>query len=130
MKQIQLPIGQKVTAIYKTGKYIGEITGISELTYLVKILAVCKHPTQGDLHHPKETDVAFFHTRKALAWREQTNVPRNMVKPFEGEIPDYKQSLRESIEKAKQSLQTADSAWNKKSLDALEELELDYFKKK
>lgn len=48
----------------KTGKYIGEITGIYPDHYVVRTLAVLKHPMQGDLHHPKETDVAFFTKEK------------------------------------------------------------------
>ena len=82
-----LQIGNKVTAHYKTGKYIGEITDIRPEHILVKVLAVAKHPMQGDLHHPKDADVPFFHERKALSYREQANIPKKMVKPFEEEVP-------------------------------------------
>ena len=78
-----LQVGDKVTAIYKTGKYIGEITDFRSEHYLVKFLAVFKHPLQGDLHHPKDVNVAFFHERKALSYLEQANIPKKMVKPFE-----------------------------------------------
>ena len=50
-------IGDLVIAHYKTGKYVGEITNIRSNGYIVvKILAVLKHPMQGDLHHPKQTE--------------------------------------------------------------------------
>ncbi|WP_029625977.1 sporulation phosphorelay system protein KapB, partial [Streptococcus sobrinus] len=61
-----LQVGEIVTGIYKTGKYIGEITNIRPQFYLVKILAVINHPVQGDLHNPRQADVPFFHERRAL----------------------------------------------------------------
>ena len=41
-----LQLGNKVTAHYKTGKYIGEITDIRPEHILVKVLAVAKHPAR------------------------------------------------------------------------------------
>lgn len=122
----ELALGTIVKAHKKTGTYIGEVTGIKEKHYLVKILAVVKHPMQGDLHHPKEADVPFFHERKALSYREQTNVLKNMVKPYEGEIPDYTTSLKEAFEKLKNELEQDDSAFAQKSLRCLEELDKEY----
>ncbi|MGM9929217.1 MAG: kinase-associated lipoprotein B [Bacillus sp. (in: firmicutes)] len=127
MENKNIQIGDIVTAIYKTGKYIGEVTGERESTYLVKILAVLKHPIQGDLHNPKQTDVAMFHTRRALAYCEQTNVPKNMVKSYVNEIPDYIHSLQTALETMKQELEHDERAWSKKSLEAIQELENDYF---
>lgn len=124
---MDLKVKDIVTAHYKTGKYIGEITNEGDLTYLVKVLAVLKHPTQGDLHHPKEADVTLFHTRRALAFREQMNVPKKMVKPFEGEVPNYTKSLRDAVNELKEQLTKEDSEWHKKSLAAINELEADYF---
>ncbi len=125
----EFKIGDKVTAFNKTGKYIGEITDIRPQNYLVRVLAVLKHPMQGDLHNPKETDVAFFHERKALAYREQTNIPIKMVKPFEGDIPDYQESLKIALDKMKQELlEVASSPWGQQSLKNIESLEKDYFK--
>ncbi|MDV7764256.1 kinase-associated lipoprotein B [Peribacillus sp. CSMR9] len=128
MSEQDFKIGDKVTAIYKTGKYIGEITDIRPAAYLVKVLAVMKHPMQGDLHNPKQTEVSMFHQRRALAFREQTNVPKNMVRDFEEEIPEYKESLREAVEKMKRTLSEANTEWNDKSLQLLEDLAADYFK--
>lgn len=123
-----LQIGQTVTAIIRTGKYIGEITDIRAKHYLVRILAVMKHPMQGDLHHPKEANPAFFHERKALAFREQTNVPFQMVKPYDEEIPNYEDSLRDALTTLKEGLQQDGSAWALKSLEKVTSLEKDYFK--
>lgn len=124
----ELKIGDYVTAFYKTGKYIGEITNIREEHYLVRVLAVAKHPIQGDIHTGKEVDVPFFHERRALAFREQANMPKKMVKPYEGEIPDYKESLKEAVEKIKGELQEDASPWAQQSLKHIETLEQDYFK--
>ncbi|WP_223701512.1 kinase-associated lipoprotein B [Sutcliffiella deserti] len=124
MEDIQL--GSTVTGIYKTGKYIGEITDIRPMHYLIRVKAVLKHPQQGDLHAPKEVDVPLFHERRALAFREQTNIPKNMVKLYEGEIIDYKESLKISLENAKETLENDSSTWAKKCLENLAVLEKEY----
>ncbi|MCP8969809.1 kinase-associated lipoprotein B [Ectobacillus ponti] len=122
----ELQIGSTVTGIYKTGKYIGEVTAVRPEHYLVKVLAVLKHPTQGDLHHVKEADVPFFQERRALAFREQTNVPKQMVKPYDGEVPDYKESLRTALHKQMQDLTENGTPWAERSLQCLRALEQDY----
>ncbi|NRG44382.1 kinase-associated lipoprotein B [Bacillus sp. CRN 9] len=124
----EMNIGDIVTGIYKTGKYIGEVTDIRSQAYLVRVLAVLKHPTQGDLHHPKETDGVFFQERRALAYREQTNVPKQMVKPFDEEIPDYNESLMSALKKMRQDLQEKGTPWAEKSIENLDILEKDYFR--
>jgi len=124
----ELNIGDKVTAIYKTGKYIGEITERRPQHYLVRVLAVAKHPMQGDLHNPKDAEVGFFHERKALSFREQANIPEKMVKPFDGEIPDYVDSLRDATSKLRTELEADNSTWAQQSLRNLDSLEKDYFK--
>ncbi|MEH7076389.1 kinase-associated lipoprotein B [Neobacillus drentensis] len=122
----ELKIGDLVTAIYKTGKYIGEITEVRPQHFLVRVLAVLKHPMQGDLHSPKDADVLIFHERKALSFREQANIPFKMVKRFEKEVPDYLKSLKEAVAKMKKELAETDSEWSEMSLRALESLEKDY----
>lgn len=124
----ELQIGDKVTGIYKTGKYIGEITEIRPMHYVMRVLAVAKHPMQGDLHNPKESDVMIFHERRALSHREQTNIPMKMVKTYEGEIPEYTDSLRDALHKMKEELQELDNEWARKSLRNIDELEKSYFK--
>lgn len=124
----ELQIGSKVTAIYKTGKYIGEITDNRPQHYLVRVLAVLKHPTQGDLHSPKDADVVIFHERRALAFREQANIPKQMVKLFEQELPEYQESLLDAVKKIKSDLKETPTPWAEQSLKAMESLESDYFK--
>ena len=122
----ELQIGDIVTGIYKTGKYIGELTEVRPQHYLVRVLGVLKHPMQGDLHNPKDADVLIFHERRALAFREQANIPKQMVKKFEGEITDYQESLKEAMAKMKKDLEDAPSEWAEMSLKALAALEKDY----
>lgn len=121
-------IGDHVSVIYKTGKYLGEITDIRPQHYLVRVLAVAKHPIQGDLHSPKDTKDVFFHERRALAFKEQANIPLKMVKPFTNHIPEYMDSLKIAVENMKQELQEEASEWALKSLLLMESLEKDYFK--
>lgn len=125
----ELSIGSIVTAFYKTGKYIGEITDIRPQSYLVRVLAVLKHPMQGDLHQPKEAMVEFFHERKALSYREQMNVPTKMVKLYtEESVPSYNESLQAALEKIQQELQEDGSAFATQSLKKLEILNREYYK--
>jgi kinase-associated protein B len=123
-----LKFGDIVTSIYKTGKYIGEVTDIRPEHYLVRTLGVLKHPMQGDLHNPKEVGFGFFHERKALAYREQANVPKKMVKSYSDPIPSYTDSLKAAIEKLRAELQGDDSEWAILSLKNIETLEKEYFK--
>lgn len=122
-------IGDVVTGIYKTGKYIGVITDIRPMHYLVQVKAVIKHPQQGDLHNPKQVDVQMFHERRALAFNEQTNVPKQMVKSFDGDMPDYHQSLQKAVIAMKQDLEEMNTEWAKQSLNKLLVLEKEYFPK-
>lgn len=119
---------QTVKALYKTGSYYGRV--IEDLpakqTVLVEILAVDKHPVQGDLHHPKEVDVPLFHERKALSFREKANMPRHTVKPFDGHVPEYNESLKSSLETMKVELRSEKSEWSLHALKALEAVEKDY----
>lgn len=124
----EFQIGDKVTAIYKTGKYIGEITEERPQHFLVRILAVLTHPMQGDLHHPKDSNVGFFHERRALSFREQANIPKPMVKHFEDKVPDYQESLHLAVDNLKKELMEQSAPWAEKSLTIIASLEKDYFK--
>lgn len=128
MSNEEIKIGEIVTGIYKTGKYIGEVTGIRPQHYLVKVKAVVKHPMQGDLHNPKKVDVPIFHERRALSFNEQTNIPMQMVHLFDGEIPLYEDSLRGALDQMNQVLQSEASDWANKCIANLLALEKDYFK--
>jgi kinase-associated protein B len=124
-----LKIGDIVTSIYKTGKYIGEVTDIRPQHYLVRTLAVLKHPMQGDLHNPKEVGFGFFHERKALAYREQANVPKQMVKPYSETVPSYEDSLKIAIQRLRDDLKDDTSEWSRLSLKNIASIESEYFKK-
>ncbi|AOM83218.1 kinase-associated lipoprotein B [Salisediminibacterium beveridgei] len=119
---------QTVKALYKTGSYYGRVIEDhpTKQTVLVEILAVEKHPVQGDLHHPKEVNVPLFHERKALSFREKANMPRHTVKPFDSEIPEYNESLKHSLETMKTELKNEDTDWSFHALKALEAVEKDY----
>ncbi|KMY56247.1 kinase [Bacillus sp. FJAT-27231] len=118
--------GEIVTAFYKTGKYIGEVSGVHPDGYTVKILAVLRHPAQGDLHHPKQVDVPFFHERKALAYTERANIPAATVKHYEGSIPDYNESLKEAVAALQHRLEQEESDFSRKSLEALQAIKREY----
>ncbi|MGV3489360.1 MAG: sporulation phosphorelay system protein KapB, partial [Tuberibacillus sp.] len=88
------PIGQTVTVKSKTGEYIAKLLEYRDEKYaVVEILAVLKHPTQGDLHYPNEVNVPLFHQRKAHAFHEKVVVNNNAIDRYEGEVPDYEPSL-------------------------------------
>ncbi len=128
IKRVGVKMGL-VKAKYKTGIYIGELIEVQEdqNRALFKVLAVVTHPKQGDLHNPKQVDVAYFHQRKALAYLEKAWVPYTTVKPFEEEeAPDYNVSLREAWRTAYESIAQDDSEWAKKSLHLLDDLRQDY----
>lgn len=126
----EFQIGDDVKVFYKTGAYTGVITDIKPAHYLVKVQSVDKHPDQGDLHNPKRVDVPLFHERRALAFREQVNIPFQMVKKFDSSHPDYEESLRTAVEKLKTHLKEDDSLWAKKSLENLSTLAEEYFQTK
>ncbi|KEF40051.1 Kinase associated protein B [Schinkia azotoformans MEV2011] len=121
-------IGQIVTGIYKTGKYIGEVTAIKPQHITIRVKAVLKHPLQGDLHAPRQSDVLFFHERRALALNEQTNIPKTQVKLYEDEMPEYYESLKNVVDDQITELKNTDSDWAKQSLKIFESLKKEYFK--
>lgn len=123
-----LEVGQLVTGIAKTGKYIGELTAVNETNSVLRVLAVLKHPQQGDLHNPKSVDVGFFHERRALSYREQVNIPNVYIKPYEGELPTYEDSLKKALTEQYEALKQENSPFAQKSLEMLDALKADYFK--
>lgn len=121
--------GEIVTAGYKTGRYIGEIVDLKSPKAVVKVLAVMKHPTQGDLHNPKQLDVPLFHQRKALAEFEKALVPMSAINHYEGDVPDYKASLQEALDTQSAELKHEGGRWAEASLTEIEKLKDDYFPK-
>jgi kinase-associated protein B len=71
-------------------------------------------------------DVPFFHERKALAFREQANIPQKMVHLYEDSVPDYKNSLKKALELKIAEQQAKDSPFAQASIACLEELKKEY----
>ncbi|WP_240941898.1 kinase-associated lipoprotein B [Paenibacillus sp. HB172176] len=117
--------GDLVQAEVRTGVYAAEFMERNGPRALVSIKAVLKHPEQGDLHQPYNPDAAMFHERRALSYTEKTNVLLRDLKPYRGELPDYKLSLHAAVEAEKRSLDSL-LRWAAKSLELLEQLEKDY----
>jgi kinase-associated protein B len=115
-----------VVATYKTGQYIGKAEDERNGMVLVEVLAVLKHPWQGDLHNPKQANVPFFQERRALSFGERAWMPVHTIKEFNGEIPDYKISLSDALNSYRMKLTEENNEWSKKSLYCLEELRKDY----
>lgn len=113
-------IGDRVVFFYKSGKYIGEIADQPGLTKLpVRVLAVLKHPAQ--------VDVSMFHQRKALAYQEIAAVPPQVIQPFDGDIPDYEESLEAALNKEITKLEGKQDAYARQALTELSELKKEYF---
>lgn len=121
MQVMDFQIGELVTTKVRTGIYIGEVYELYGSRLVVKILAVIKHPEQGDLHHPQDPDVPLFHERRALAYTEKTTVLLKDVERYNGEVPDYKQSL---VKATQQELLRLDKLhrWAAKSINNLQGL--------
>ncbi|MDG5471806.1 sporulation phosphorelay system protein KapB [Jeotgalibacillus sp. ET6] len=122
----EIEVGQMVRAFYKTGAYIGQITENKGSHAVVQIKEVRKHPKQGDLHHPNETEVPLFHERKALSFNERANIPFTMIKPFDEAPGDYFSSLKDSVSALEQELESKSGAYEEKSYKALQEVKKEY----
>lgn len=121
-------VGDTVIAAYKSGRYVGELIQLSRPKAKVRVLAVLKHPAQGDLHHPMQADVAMFHVRRALSFREVANVFVSELEPYSGpEVPAYEASLQASLEAEMAAMKQLQSPFGERSLQALQELWNDYF---
>lgn len=118
-------VGDLVRASYKSGEYIGEIAEIRQTKAAVKVLAVLKHPAQGDLHHPMETEGVFFHQRKALHAQEIALMHFSTILPYRGEVPDYRTSLRDALQKEMRQLRKMEE-WARRSIQELESLRSEY----
>lgn len=125
----EINIGDIVKADYNSGLYVGEVMEDRRNLFLIKVLAVIKHPTQGDLHNPGQVDGVAFHERKALADQELTNVSKRKVHPYAGEVPIYSESLKEAVAVLKTELQSKDTQYNKAAMQKLLDLEEYYYKK-
>lgn len=118
-------VGELVLAKYKSGVYIGELFELGSPRAVVKVLAVAQHPEQGDLHHPMDGNVSFFHQRRALAFQEKTLVPLVDLSKFEGTVPDYNQSLNYALQMEQKRLLSI-AIWAEKGLEQLNQLKNEY----
>lgn len=118
-------LGTIVAFTYKTGQYAGEVMETNGPRALLKVLAVLKHPEQGDLHNPYNPDVPFFHERRALSYTEKTNVPYGDIRPFRGEVPAYKESLQQAVQAEIEAIDKL-KRWAERGLVQLEQLAKEY----
>ncbi|WP_027094129.1 kinase-associated lipoprotein B [Cohnella thermotolerans] len=116
---------QIVKAEYKTGEYIGKVVETDGRRALVQVLAVLRHPTQGDLHHPYDPDPPLFHERRASAYNEKIWVPVSAMKPYDGAIPPYKESLLAATGAEMEKLERL-QRWAGRSLERLQGLLKEY----
>ncbi|MUT67745.1 sporulation phosphorelay system protein KapB [Paenibacillus sp. NEAU-GSW1] len=127
-EQDRFEAGMIVEAEVRSGRYIAEIMEINGPRALVKIVAVLKHPEQGDLHQPYNPDVAMFHERRALSFTEKTTVLLRALSPYRrAEIPPYKETLLSATAQGLEELYRL-RRWIEKSIEILKELETDYKK--
>jgi len=124
-----IDVGQIVKTTYNSGTYIGEVLEDRRNFWLVKVLAVVVHPTQGDLHHRGEVEGIAFHERKALAYNEKMNARKRDTVIFDGEVPEYAESLKKAVEEMKATLSKEDTPFNTLSLSRIEDLEKHYYNK-
>jgi kinase-associated protein B len=117
--------GDLVKASYKSGEYIGEIVEMTRSKAAVKVLAVLKHPAQGDLHHPYEVDGVLFLQRKALSYQEIALMPQYSLFAYSGEVPEYRESLLTALE-AEMAMCRKLAQWGQRSLQELEQLAQEY----
>lgn len=126
---MEIQIGDIVETRYNSGTYIGKVLEDKRNFWLVEVLAVVVHPTQGDLHNRGQVEGVAFHERKALAFREKTNARKRDTVPYTGEVPDYVDSLRQALANMKADLQQEDSAFNQLSLERIADLEKHFYDK-
>jgi len=120
--------GQIVQFSYKSGDYIGRVHEWRSGKAVIEVMAVLKHPKQGDLHHHRRAgEPVMFHQRKALAEREKALVPMPYIKPYDGVVPGYAESLRAALAAEIAYLRgLGDDAYAQQALAHLMELERDY----
>jgi len=126
MNQSPFSPGDHVVAAYKTGEYIAEVLEVTPPKALLKILAVVKHPDQGDLHNPMQTDVAIFHQRRALSYQEKVMVMLTHLRAYRGQVPEYRVSLEQALDQEIRALKQS-IKWAERALLEYAQLEKDYF---
>ncbi|QJC51118.1 kinase [Paenibacillus albicereus] len=123
----QVPAGEGwVRFTYKTGEYAGRLVEQGTPRSVVETLAVLRHPEQGDLHHPYDPDVPFFHERRALAHREKALVPNRDIQPHAAaELPPYEASREQAVARMLDELDRL-QRWAARAADQLRTVASDY----
>lgn len=111
---------------HKTGQYVVEVIEEKGDQLLVKILAVLRHPRQGDLHSPNEVENVFFHERKALSQFEKRYTTAQFLKAYNEEVPNYIESLKSSIYELEEKMKEKNNAYSDQALKCIEQLKKDY----
>ena len=125
----ELHIGSIVEVEYNSGIYVGEVIEDRKNFWLIETQAILKHPTQGDLHNPNQTEGVAFHERKALAYREKFNGRKRKTTLFTGEVPDYVDSLKDSIAQLKKELEMRNDDYGELALARLADLDKSFYQK-
>ncbi|MEB8372969.1 kinase-associated lipoprotein B [Mammaliicoccus sciuri] len=111
---------------HKTGQYVVEIVEEKGDQFLVKVLAVLKHPRQGDLHSPNEVENVFFHERKALSQFEKRYTTTQFLKEYPHDVPNYIDSLKSSLAELEEKMIKRNNAYSEQALKCIEQLKIDY----
>ncbi|MCY1574463.1 kinase-associated lipoprotein B [Staphylococcus pettenkoferi] len=111
---------------HKTGVYGVSVVEENDNQVLVQVEQVIKHPKQGDLHNPKETEGVFFHERKALSHFEKRYTSPSQLKPFDEELLPYEESLQRALTALEDKLKARDTEHARLSLEKLDNLKEDY----
>ncbi|MNR60750.1 Kinase-associated lipoprotein B precursor [compost metagenome] len=69
----------------------------------------------------------MFHERRALSYTEKTNVLRDDMRPYYGNVPEYKESLHRAIAAEMEALDRL-KRWAERGLQQLEGLAQEYGK--
>ncbi len=111
---------------HKTGQYVVEIVEEKGDQFLVKVLAVLKHPRQGDLHSPNEVENVFFHERKALSQFEKIYTTAQFLKDYPHDVPNYIDSLKTSLAELEEKMIKRNNDYSEQALKCIEQLKIDY----
>lgn len=111
---------------HKTGAYGVTIKEENDDQVLVQVEQVIKHPKQGDLHNPGQTEGVFFHERRDLSHFEKRYATRSQLREFNVEEMTYEASLQQAITKMENDLKQQNTEFAKQALNNLENLKNDY----